>query len=305
MANFPTALPGAKTDFGSTTAVASSYQNAQGEEINAIGAKLGPGAANNAPAANKILRGTGAGTSEWDFDIKDEDTMASNSATAVPTQQSTKAYVDTHAAATATHGVTGAIVGTTDTQTLTNKTLTSPVVNTGFSGTAKATGAEIDTGTEDAKIVTPKAIADSVVETRYRCMVKKSVNQTITNATATALTWDTELWDVGSMHDNVTNNERITIPRAGIYLVQAEIYWYSNAAGFRALWITKNGAEFNGAPLIRMPAAISMDHVISCSSVMSLAVNDYLVANVYQNSGGDLNVLSTYYTWFSAIYIGK
>lgn len=34
------------------------------------------------------------------------------------------------------HGVTGSIVGTTDAQTLTNKTLTSPVLNTGVSGTA-------------------------------------------------------------------------------------------------------------------------------------------------------------------------
>jgi hypothetical protein len=38
-------------------------------------------------------------------------------------------YVSTHANLTATHGVTGAIVGTTDTQTLTNKTITSPTVS--------------------------------------------------------------------------------------------------------------------------------------------------------------------------------
>jgi hypothetical protein len=59
------------------------------------------------------------------------------------------------------HGATGDIVGTTDTQTLTNKTLTSPVINTGLSGTAKASGTEINTGTDDAKFVTPKAVADS------------------------------------------------------------------------------------------------------------------------------------------------
>jgi hypothetical protein len=38
-------------------------------------------------------------------------------------------YVSTHAALTATHGVNGAIVGTSDTQTLTGKTLTSPIIN--------------------------------------------------------------------------------------------------------------------------------------------------------------------------------
>ena len=38
--------------------------------------------------------------------------------------------VSNHSALTATHGVSGAIVGTTETQTLTNKTLTSPTINT-------------------------------------------------------------------------------------------------------------------------------------------------------------------------------
>lgn len=57
--------------------------------------------------------------------------------------------------------VNASLVTLTGTQTLTNKTLTSPVINTGLSGTAKATGAEVTTGTEDAKFVTPKAIGDS------------------------------------------------------------------------------------------------------------------------------------------------
>ena len=103
----------------------------------------------------------------------DEDNMASNSATLIPTQQSVKAYVDAQLTAedldfqadsggalsidldsetlTFTGGtgidtsgsgnaVTFAIDSTvatlTGTQTLTNKTLTSPVLNTGVSGTA-------------------------------------------------------------------------------------------------------------------------------------------------------------------------
>jgi hypothetical protein len=67
----------------------------------------------------------------------DEDTMVSDSDVHLPTQQSTKAYVDSHTSLSAgVHGVTGDVVGRTDTQTLTNKTLSSPVINTAISGTA-------------------------------------------------------------------------------------------------------------------------------------------------------------------------
>lgn len=44
-------------------------------------------------AANKLIRYTGSGTADL-IDFKDEDDMVSNSATAVPSQQSVKAYVD-------------------------------------------------------------------------------------------------------------------------------------------------------------------------------------------------------------------
>jgi len=58
---------------------------------------------------------------------------------AIQTQLDTKAAdadLTSHTGATAAHGATGAVVGTTNAQTLTNKTLTSAVLNTGVSGTA-------------------------------------------------------------------------------------------------------------------------------------------------------------------------
>lgn len=52
-------------------------------------------------AANKVPYFTGSGTAAL-LDLKDEDNMASDSATSVPTQQSVKAYVDTQIASTLT-----------------------------------------------------------------------------------------------------------------------------------------------------------------------------------------------------------
>ena len=61
---------------------------------------------------------------------------------AIQTQINTKAAdsdLTTHTGLTAAHGATGAVVGTTNTQTLTNKTLTSPTLTTPDLGVATAT----------------------------------------------------------------------------------------------------------------------------------------------------------------------
>jgi small nuclear ribonucleoprotein (snRNP)-like protein len=76
--------------------------------------------------------------------------------------------VSTHAGLTSTHGVTGDIVGTSDSQTLTNKTLTSPVVTgltlddssvvfEGSSADANETTLTVTNPTEDRTITLPDA----------------------------------------------------------------------------------------------------------------------------------------------------
>jgi hypothetical protein len=57
------------------------------------------------------------------------DAYGAASAAQTAAESTASGYVSTHAALTETHGATGAVVGTTNTQTLTGKTLTSPIIN--------------------------------------------------------------------------------------------------------------------------------------------------------------------------------
>ena len=72
-----------------------------------------------------------------------------------------------HMAATTGHGATGAVVGTTNTQTLTNKTLTSPAIGgtTAFSGTQ--TGAALDAASTVGGVSGTSLAADRAAWTSF------------------------------------------------------------------------------------------------------------------------------------------
>lgn len=76
----------------------------------------------------------------------------------------------THAALTAAHGATGAVVGTTNAQTLTNKTLTAPIIgtiaNTGTLTLPTSTDTLVGRATTDTltnKTLTAPAISDPAI----------------------------------------------------------------------------------------------------------------------------------------------
>lgn len=170
----------------------------------------------NKTLTSAVLNGTISGTS-----IKDEDNMASNSATHLATQQSIKAYVDAEVAALPSGDITSVVAGAgmtgggtsgavtldvvggtgitanandiaidatvatlTGTQTLTNKSITAPILT----GSASAAGSilfkeDTDNGTNAVTLIGPAATADVTVTlpAATDTLVGKATTDTLTN----------------------------------------------------------------------------------------------------------------------------
>lgn len=170
----------------------------------------------NKTLTSAVLNGTISGTS-----IKDEDNMASDSATHLATQQSIKAYVDAEVAALPSGDITSVVAGAgmtgggtsgavtldvvggtgitanandiaidatvatlTGTQTLTNKSITAPVLT----GSSSAAGSilfkeDTDNGTNAVTLIGPAATADVTLTlpAATDTLVGKATTDTLTN----------------------------------------------------------------------------------------------------------------------------
>lgn len=94
----------------------------------------------------------------------------------------------------------------------------------------------------------------------------------------------TENWDTDTIHDNATNNTRLTAKTAGRYQVFAFGQWDTNTTGDRFLRIRKNGATVNLLEERVTPTANGNPHILA--GELALAVNDYIELQAWQNSGG-------------------
>jgi hypothetical protein len=126
------------------------------------------------------------------------------------------------------------------------------------------------------------------------CRVRHATNQSIANNSSTTLAFDTDVHDTDTMHDPATNNERITIRKAGYYLVGANVEWAANATGTRALQIYGGAGAADLLNRVWSPAAgASWPLIQQVSGVWYFNALDILVCSVYQDSGGALNVVAT------------
>jgi hypothetical protein len=131
----------------------------------------------------------------------------------------------------------------------------------------------------------------------YSCSASGS--SSVPNAAWTAMALTSELWDTDSMHDNITNNTRITAPNTGLYVAGYTHIMASGAGTSRGVRLTMNGAgSIFGQSLIGNTSGIEMS--LNVLALLQLTTGDYVEGYAYQNSGGAL--ASTYYNvWIAQI----
>jgi hypothetical protein len=121
--------------------------------------------------------------------------------------------------------------------------------------------------------------------------IRRNSNQSIPDGAETIITGlNTESADLNQMHDNATNDERITIQVPGYHRIAGMVSFDANNAGFRRLQLYLNGATVIGSVVANAaPAGIS--HALNVSTMFRFSYGDYIDLRVQQNSGGALNVL--------------
>lgn len=145
------------------------------------------------------------------------------------------------------------------------------------------------TGTLVGAYIDPASVTKDKMEARFRCKVFHSANQGTTHNTLFTMAFDSEEFDSGGLHDNATNNSRITIPTGGdtgVWKFDAQVTWASNATSARAVAIYKNGGRI---ALSQIQAVNGASTVMNCGVTDVAAVGDYYEVGVTQLSGGALN----------------
>lgn len=121
-------------------------------------------------------------------------------------------------------------------------------------------------------------------------LATKLGNQSIPNATWTAIIFDAEQYDSDGLHDNAVNPSRMTVP-AGWTKVRltAGTKWTSNNTGERIMRFKMNGAQFPGDAWQRNLSRANSQNS-TASPAIAVVEDDYFEFEVYHTRGAAINI---------------
>lgn len=134
------------------------------------------------------------------------------------------------------------------------------------------------------------------------CRATRSAAKSIANAAETFIDFDAETYDTDSMHSTVTNNTRITINTAGLYLVTFTGQLAAAATYDRIrTFIRLNGAtNIGGSQAAKTTGSLAPE--LDTAFVYKFAATNYIEVDVFQDGTGAAKDLSN--PAFTATWLG-
>ncbi len=143
---------------------------------------------------------------------------------------------------------------------------------------------------DDAGVMTPLFIDSG-------CLLRSTANQAITTATTTAISFDAEVRDTDSYHDNSSDNERAVIPADGEYLLIAQATVDAVADGkYAVMSFYVDGSQITGPKTYSGSSAgvASYYPAVQIAAVVTLSAGSYVDVRITHDHGSDRNILQDY-----------
>jgi hypothetical protein len=135
---------------------------------------------------------------------------------------------------------------------------------------------------------------EEVPSTIQRALVTKSAGQSLSAGVSTVLTWNQETYDTASIHDNATNNSRLTVPAGCTKARPTAKVTNTSTAGRLNVFVLLNGVTYFG-----MAEAISdtagADECSAAGAWVDVSPGDYFEAFVFTDNATTIGTSS----WFA------
>ena len=133
-------------------------------------------------------------------------------------------------------------------------------------------------------------------------LVKKTADQTAADyTTRTAIAWDGETYDTDAIHDNATNNTRLTVPTGVTYVrLSAGIQIVNFTADlWMRLSLQKNGSlNYDGSTQANTEAGITTLYLNLMSPVLPVTAGDYFEITLQVETDTSIDITAAR-TWFA------
>jgi len=125
------------------------------------------------------------------------------------------------------------------------------------------------------------------------CRVTNSGAQTITTATLTPITFDTEIFDPYGMHSTTSNTSRITVATPGYYMIEGLLSFNVSSGGRRVAYLKVNNATFIDANEPDVVADGTAAPALKVCTIYYMSSGNYVELIAYHTKGSDVSTVAS------------